>query len=591
MKKLLVLVLALFLSFSFAADQMVTVSGVAKEKKPVKEAMQDALHEAFIAAVEKNLGTWLKSQSSSVSFSESNEFAEAKMNVLSKADEFIVDYKVVKKGLSTKGYYEVTANVTVSGDRLSGELRKYVSALKSKMDNPSIAFVLTSWEKKGVFTTTTAKVDVSSKNSYSGNSKSSDYAYEDSQRSGSVSARADGSSYDERSVSASERGSGSASVSSSERGSGSARVSASERGSGSARVSGSESASVRGGSSRNGASYQGEYAASGSYDAERNYEGSGSYEAERNYEGSGSYNAERNYDGQARSSSKSSRSVDASYSESGSSARRSERGQSVQGNSESNTSATASITTGKIDETMYAKFADMGIIDGFQQEFKEKGFDLKAADKAREIAVAPSALATGININDRSAVRDLAEKEGANFVARGEVMLINQGKNSATGQPEITAKIGSEIIDVNSGDVVASYSNTVTATSSNIDKAKAQVIKKAAVVAAKTLASQTLQTWQERAEKGRQYTVEIRNMTKARSQKLPFEKALKAIASISSQTSPATGVQTYTVLYKGNKSDLGMAIIEAIGDAKGFSEEEFDGPSDENGKIVFQFTK
>jgi hypothetical protein len=233
----------------------------------------------------------------------------------------------------------------------------------------------------------------------------------------------------------------------------------------------------------------------------------------------------------------------------------------------------------------------MSIIDGFQQEFKEKGFDLKAADRAREIAVAPSAAQTGINISDRSAVRDLAEKEGANFVARGEVMLLGQEKSAATGQPEITAKIGTEIIDVNSGDVVASYSNTVTASNSNIDKAKSQVIKKAAVVAARTLASQTLQTWQERAESGRQYTVEVRNMTKARSQKIPFEKALKSIAKISSQTSPKTGVQTYQVLYKGNKSDLGMAIIEAVGDAKGFSESEFDGPSDENGKIIFTFTK
>ncbi|MCF0224441.1 MAG: hypothetical protein HUK20_09235, partial [Fibrobacter sp.] len=196
----------------------------------------------------------------------------------------------------------------------------------------------------------------------------------------------------------------------------------------------------------------------------------------------------------------------------------------------------------------------------------------------------------GINVGDRTAVRELAEKEGANFVARGEVMLLSQGKSAATGQPEITAKIGTEIIDVNSGEVVASYSNTVTATNTNIDKAKAQVIKKAAIAAAKTLASQTLQTWQERAEKGRQYTIEIRNIKKARSQKIPIEKALKSIGSISSQTSPSAGVQDYTVLYKGSKSDLGMALIEALGDAKGFSEEEFDGPSDENGKIIFTFT-
>lgn len=532
MKKIIMVMMAFLVSFAIAAaDETVMVSGSATEKKQTNLAYEDALRNALIAAVEKNLGTWLNSQSSSISFSSANEFAQAKQDILSKYENYIVDYKVRKRGLSSKGLYEVTASVTVSNDRLAGDLRKYVGALKSKMDNPSIAFVLTSWEKKGVFTTVVAKGNVSTKNSYSGNEQSEDYSYNESAQSGSLSARASGAAYAERNVS------------------------------GSGRVSGSERGRIRGDVDENSASYDGRYEASGSYE------------------------------GEVRGSARASQRVDASYASSSKNASRNANGRAVSGQNESNSSIDASLTTGKIDETMFAKFADMGIIDGFQQEFKEKGFDLKAADKAREIAIAPSAAQTGINVSDRSAVRDLAEKEGANFVARGEVMLLGQERSAATGQPEITAKIGTEIIDVNSGDIVASYSNTVTASNSNIDKAKSQVVKKAAVVAARTLASQTLQTWQERAENGRQYTVEVRNMTKARSQKLPFEKALKSIAKISSQTSPKTGVQTYQLLYKGSKSDLGMAIIEAIGDAKGFSESEFDGPADENGKIVFTFTK
>lgn len=542
MRKILAVLLFCLVGFAFAADQTVTVSGSATEKKPSKEAYEDALHSAIMNAVEKNLGTWLKSQSSYASFSESNEFANAKQDILSKADDFVSNYKVLKRGLSSKGFYEVTINATISSDRLSAEIRKYVGALKSKMDNPSIAFVLTSWEKRGVFSTTVVKANVAQKNSYSGNAQTSEYGYDESRQSGSVSARASGSAYDEN------------------------YVASAERGSGSARVSGSESARVRANVSDGQASYDGDYAASGSYAGERQYEGA------------------------SRSASKSSRNVDAAYESSNKSGYKSDRGYAAKAESESNASLDASVTTGKIDETMFAKFADMGIIDGFQQEFKEKGFDLKAADKAREIAVAPSAAQTGINVSDRSAVRDLAEKEGANYVARGEVTLLGQNEN-ASGQIEVTAKIGTEIIDVNSGDIVASYSNTVTALNSNVDKAKAQAVKKASVVAAKTLASQTLQTWQERAEKGRQYTIEIRNIKRARSQKMPLEKALKSICSITAQTSPSTGVQTYTVLFKGSKSDLGEALLGAIGDAKGFSEDEFDGPNDENGKIVFKFTK
>lgn len=572
MKKILVLLLTCLVCFSFAAeDQKVMVSGVATEKKPINEAYEIALHNAFVSAVEKNLGTWLKSQSSSVSMSGSNEFAEAKVNILAKADDFISDYKVVKKGMSTKGFYEVLVDVTVSSDRLSSELRKYVSDLKSKMDNPSIAFVLTSWEKKGVFTTVTADAKIKSNNSYSDKTKSSDDAYDEAAASGAASTSEYGSGSMRSKSSNSARGDGS----------GYASVNQSESVSAKGRASGSARGRVNVNGDGNSASYGGDYdeSASGEYSGSRNASGSysGSYQGSSDESASGEYSA--------------SRSSDVAYAASAKSASHHDRASSVEGNSQSNTNVSASVTTGKIDETVYAKFADMSIIDGFQQEFKEKGFDLKAADKAREIAVAPSALQTGININDRSAVRNLAEKEGANFVARGEVMLLSQDKSQATGQPEITAKIGTEIIDVNSGDVVASYTNTVTASNSNIDKAKAQVIKKASVVAARTLASQTLQTWQERAEKGRQYTVEIRNIKKARAQKLPIEKALKSIGSISSQTSPSSGIQDYTVVYKGSKSDLGMAIIEALGDAKGFGEDDFDGPNDDGGKIVFTFTK
>ena len=532
MKKATLLLFLCFLGFCFAAnDQKVTVTGFATEKKPTKAAYEDALQNALRNAVAKNLGTWIKSQSSSVNFSDANSLNQAKYDILSKANDFIVNYKVLKRGLSSKGLYEITIEAVVSTDRLSGELR--------------------SWEKKGVFTTVTSNASLSSKNSYSGNAEASTYANDEASVDASVrsqSSRA-GNSSRNSSVSANGRYSGSAS------GSYSGAVD------GSAHVDGDE----------NSVSYRGKHHQRANAD----------YSAQA----SADYNENRSggYDSNDR--------MNASYSAQGRSTRQSDRASKVSGSSEVNAQASLSVTTGKIDENLYAKFADMRIIDGFQQEFKEKGFDLKAADRAREIAVAPSALQTGININDRSAVRDLAEKEGANFVARGEVMLLGQGRSAATGQIEVTGKIGTEIIDVNSGDVVASYSNTVTVSNSNVDKAKAQLIKKASVVAARTLASQTLQTWQERAEKGRQYTVEIRNMTKARSQKLPFEKALKSIASISSQTSPAKGVQTYTLLYKGNKSDLGEAIIMAIGDAKGFSEDEFDGPNDENGKIVFTFTK
>ena len=68
-------------------------------------------------------------------------------------------------------------------------------------------------------------------------------------------------------------------------------------------------------------------------------------------------------------------------------------------------------------------------------------------------------------------------------------------------------------------------------------------------------------------------------------------KALKSIAQITGQTSPIATTLLLDVMYKGNKDDLGQAIIEQIGSEKGFSEAEFEGPNDEGGKIIFTFTQ
>jgi hypothetical protein len=245
----------------------------------------------------------------------------------------------------------------------------------------------------------------------------------------------------------------------------------------------------------------------------------------------------------------------------------------------------------KIDESLWKKYPDATIIDSFQQEFKDKGFDLKASDKAREIALAESLVATSVNPGDRSAVRKEAEKEGANFVARGEARIIDSRVSEETGNFEITAQVGVEIIDVNSGEVVSSYSNTSTASSKSEPNAKVQAIKKVAILGAKTLAEQTIDTWKERAETGRQYTIEVQHITSMRKQKKPILDALEAAdAEITNQTSPSEGVLLVSVKFKGAKNKLSDGLMDKIGDKPGFSEKEFDGPFDEGGKIVFKFT-
>ena len=262
------------------------------------------------------------------------------------------------------------------------------------------------------------------------------------------------------------------------------------------------------------------------------------------------------------------------------------------GTSASKSSETVKVETsvGSFTEDIWKKIPDAQIVDKFQQQFVKQQFNVKASDMARNIALAPSLAKTGVNPSDRAAVRKYAEKENVNFIARGEVAVLRYAKIKGN-KIKASLQIGVEVIDVNSGEVVAAFSNGVHTVATSVEVARNGGINKAAVVAARTLSEQVMESWINAADNGAQFTVELRKMKSARSQKIPFEKALKTVASINSQTQPAKDVVTYSVVFKGSKSDLGMAILEAIGDKPGFDEKSFEGPNDIDGKVVFEFLK
>lgn len=436
-------------SYVLAQDQYVTVQGSAPiEGNNKLAAEKKALSDAFRNAVEKGLGVYVKSQS------EVQNYQVKKDEILTRADGYVLEHEILKE-TEEAGIYTVTIKAKVAIDKIGADLKQLVGRVKTQMGNPSISFVLTTWENKGIKTT----VNLNQNNESSLDIKASD---------------------------------------------------------------GVQNVN--------------------SYDSpDQSYLGATSTDPNMSVKSKSSVKKE--------------------------------------------------LSIQKIDEKVWKKYPDMTIIDAFTQEFNEKGFDLKATDEARKIAGSESLAQTSININDRSEIRKKAEKEGANFVARGEVQVIDSKVNQNTGSYVVTSKVGIEIIDVNSGDIVAAYSNTANASSSSEENARAQSIKKIAVLGAKALAGQTIDKWQERANNGMKYTIELKNMTSARSQKLPFMKALKSIAQITGQTSPIATTLLLDVMYKGNKGDLGQAIIDQIGSEKGFSENEFEGPGDDGGKIIFKFTQ
>lgn len=432
-------------NLSYAEEKLVTATGTVPVGKDSKEVYQQkALDLAFRNAVEKELGIYIQAHT------EVKNGEMVKDEILQKSTGYVHEHEIIKEEVKSGQYY-VTVEAKISVDRIGEDFKKIVGKVKKAMGNPSIAFVLTTWEMKG------------KRSSYDQTDNVNVAAKKDEKAS-------EGAEYDAKASSKA-----------------GAKVSVAKGESGSA------------------------------------------------YSGSANIKSSASESGSAKSSYESSAQVDASA------------------------SVKKSGVSEKIDENLWKKYPDATIIDSFQQEFKDKGFDLKASDKAREIALTESLVKTTVNPNDRQAVRIEAEKEGANFVARGEARIIDTRVSEETGNFEVTSQVGVEIIDVNSGDIVSSYSNTATASSKSEPNARVQAIKKVSILGAKTLAEQTIDTWKERAESGRQYTIEVQNITSMRKQKKPILDALEAAeAEVTNQTSPNDGVLLVTVKFKGKKISLVM---------------------------------
>jgi hypothetical protein len=232
------------------------------------------------------------------------------------------------------------------------------------------------------------------------------------------------------------------------------------------------------------------------------------------------------------------------------------------------------------------KLADSTIISSFNQEFTEKGFDLTATDRAMEIALTPAI--DNSFIRDRIKIREMAVKDGANYIARGELRVLNV--EPLEGDYRVTVQVEAEIIDINSGENIASVMNNFSAVNANAAEARSNAIKKASIGAARILAGQTMENWKNRSQTGRMYTIEIQNISSMTGQKLPFLKVMKEIASgIIGQSSPTEGSFAVTISYGGSKDDLMLAIYEVLQCKPGFTPSEMDGPYDEGGKLVYKF--
>ena len=549
---LIILLLLMLTGICLAQEYKdVTVTGTSEitggnEEGAKKLAVRDALRNA----VEMGVGVVIQSKT------DVKDFEVIKDEIKSNAEGFVKEYDILKEG-AKGGRYSVTMRAKVMTERISEAFKKRLDKASAALGQPSITFVLTTWRKigeKGASTTKTEQVDVNAKRR------------DQTQIEGSVEEKL--STDSKYSASEKQAGQEKYDVSTTEKANAKYKVSASEKEKASVKASGRASAT------------EDSATLSGDAQVSTQYEG----KAKVGYEGSSSESGKASYESSQKVSGEAKTTDSASYGIKG----KMDKTQSVDASSKV-TKTTSSAY--RLSEIEWKKYPDMTIIDSFNQEFKEKGFDLKATDEARKTALSASLAQTEIDVFDREQVRRKAEKEGANFVARGEVQIIDYQISESTGNHEVRSKVGIEIIDVNSGDIVSAYSNTTKASSRSREDADAQSIKSIAVLAARALAGQTLQTWEKRASTGQYFTIEVRNISNIRKQQRPLLKALESIASIRQHTNPSQNVLLMEVSYKGNKAKLGEAIIDKIENVPGFSANEFEGPIIEGGKIVFKFMK
>jgi len=202
------------------------------------------------------------------------------------------------------------------------------------------------------------------------------------------------------------------------------------------------------------------------------------------------------------------------------------------------------------------------LIDSFQEQFKNMGFDIKAADDAREFANAGTGRLAQVASGGRQAIAEYARKANANFVARGEITATFGGIDAATGAYKWTGTISSEIIDAASGELIASYSKTVVKKFPDKTQGLSALMHSAAENAARTLAKQSLETWQQYAGSGRVYNIFVSGY-KDFKQKRAIKKALDKFLEIRAQSENGK-VLSFDAIFKGSATELEDKLVEAM---------------------------
>lgn len=197
-------------------------------------------------------------------------------------------------------------------------------------------------------------------------------------------------------------------------------------------------------------------------------------------------------------------------------------------------------------------------------------YDLKVIDndlfRSKYFKAKPITIEQMQNSEELSKYVSFAKKDAnADFFMVGTSIIIDQGKNAATGETECTGVATLKTYSTVNAESIASETISESAAGRNINDCAGNLAKKLALVGGPIIGSKVQEYWKRRSTYGREFILTLSGQPLSLMQKTSFTKALRSVPGVenSVQRSSTEKEMQVVVTYKGS-DPLDQALAEAL---------------------------
>ena len=160
----------------------------------------------------------------------------------------------------------------------------------------------------------------------------------------------------------------------------------------------------------------------------------------------------------------------------------------------------------------------------------------------------------------------------ADFFMVGSSIIIDSGKNSATGENTCTGVMTVKTYSTSSGENIASATVSERASGTNVNDCASKAAQKLASVGGPEISSHIQEYWKRRNMNGREYFVTLTGQSLSLMTRMAFSKAVKSVPGVEGGTQRASSDKEYqlVVVYKGT-DPLDQAVAMNLAANPGFA--------------------